>query len=43
MLALGRQPHTFVRVDHRNRRSLALRDRAGLNEERQYPHADFLV
>lgn len=43
MLALGRHPRTFVRVDRRNRRSLALCDRVGLTEERQDPHADFLV
>ncbi len=43
MIALGRHPRTFVRVDRRNRRSLALCDRVGLTEERQDPHADFLV
>lgn len=34
MLALDRHPRTFVRVDRRNRRSLALCDRVGLTEER---------
>jgi hypothetical protein len=34
MLALGRHPRTFVRVDRRNMRSLALCDRVGLLEER---------
>jgi hypothetical protein len=34
MLALGRHPRTFVRVDRRNARSLALCDRVGLSEER---------
>jgi hypothetical protein len=33
MLALGRHPRTFVRVDRRNVRSLALCDRVGLSEE----------
>lgn len=43
MLALGRHPRTFVRVDRRNRRSLALCDRVGLREERPDPHSDLLV
>lgn len=34
MLALGRHPRTFVRVDRRNNRSLSLCDRVGLSEER---------
>lgn len=34
MLALGRHPRTFVRVDRRNSRSLALCERVGLSEER---------
>lgn len=34
MLALGRHPRTFVRVDRRNARSLALCDRVGLSDER---------
>ena len=34
MQRLGRHPRTFVRVDRRNTRSLALLDRAGLTEER---------
>lgn len=33
MIALGRHPRTFVRVDRRNQRSLALCDRVGLTEE----------
>jgi len=43
MIALGRHPRTFVRVDCRNRRSLALCDRVGLAEERPDPHSDLLV
>lgn len=43
MLALGRHPRTFVRVDRRNKRSLALCDRVGLTEERPDPHSDLLV
>jgi len=43
MLALGRHPRTFVRVDRRNRRSLALCDRVGLTDERPDPHSDLLV
>lgn len=34
MVRLGRHPRTFVRVDRRNVRSLALLDRVGLSEER---------
>lgn len=34
MRRLGRHPRTFVRVDRRNSRSLALLDRVGLTEER---------
>lgn len=34
MVALGRHPRTFVRVDRRNNRSLRLCDRVGLSEER---------
>lgn len=34
MIALGRHPRTFVRVDRRNTRSLRLCDRVGLSEER---------
>jgi hypothetical protein len=43
MLSLGRHPRTFVRVDRRNRRSLALCDRVGLTEERPDSHSDLLV
>ena len=43
MIVLGRHPRTFVRVDRRNRRSLALCDRVGLTEERPDPHTDFLI
>jgi hypothetical protein len=43
MIALGRHPRTFVRVDRRNRRSLALCDRAGLTDERRDPHSNLLV
>lgn len=42
MLALGRHPRTFVRVDRRNVRSLALCDRVGLSEERPDPHPDLI-
>jgi hypothetical protein len=34
MRRLGRHPRTFVRVDRRNTRSLALLDRVGLTKER---------
>ena len=40
MLALGRHPRTFARIDRRNQRSLALCDRVGLAEERPDPHSD---
>lgn len=43
MIALGRHPRTFVRIDRRNRRSLALCDRVGLTEERPDPHSELLV
>lgn len=43
MIALGRHPRTFVRIDRRNRRSLALCDRVGLTDERPDPHSDLLV
>jgi hypothetical protein len=43
MLMLGRYPRTFVRVDRRNQRSLALCDRVGLTEEHPDPHSDLLV
>jgi hypothetical protein len=42
MLALGRHRRTFVRVDRRNNRSLALCDRVGLSEERPDEHADLV-
>jgi hypothetical protein len=38
MLALDRHRRTFVRVDRRNDRSLALCDRVGLSEERPDQH-----
>lgn len=43
MIALSRHPRTFVRVDRRNRRSLALCDRVGLTEEHPDPHSDLLI
>ena len=43
MIALSRHPRTFVRVDRRNRRSLALCDRVGLTDEHPDPHSDLLV
>jgi hypothetical protein len=43
MLSLDRHPRTFVRVDRRNKRSLALCDRVGLTEERPDAHSDLLV
>lgn len=43
MRRLGRHPRTFVRVDRRNTRSLALLDRAGLTEERPDPQSQALV
>lgn len=42
MLALGRHPRTFVRVDRRNARSIALCDRVGLSEERPDQHPDLV-
>jgi hypothetical protein len=42
MLALGRHPRTFVRVDRRNSWSLALCDRVGLSEERPDEHPDLV-
>lgn len=42
MRALGRHPRTFVRVDRRNVRSLALCDRVGLSEERPDQSADLI-
>jgi hypothetical protein len=43
MRALRRHPRTFVRVDRRNTRSLALCDRVGLTEERPDLHKSGLV
>lgn len=43
MRALGRHPRVFARIDARNRRSLALCDRAGLLDERPDPHDEMLV
>lgn len=43
MRTLGRHRRTFVRVDRRNVRSLALCDRVGLSEERADPHDRDLV
>jgi hypothetical protein len=42
MRRLGRHPRTFVRVDRRNARSLALLDRVGLMEERPDPQPDLV-
>jgi hypothetical protein len=42
MVVLGRHLRTFVRVDRRNRRSLALCDRVGLSEERPDQNADLI-
>jgi hypothetical protein len=42
MLVLGRHPRTFVRVDRRNSRSLALCDRVGLSEERPDEQPDLV-
>jgi hypothetical protein len=42
MLGLGRYPRTFVRVDRRNTRSLALCDRLGLSEECSDQHPDLV-
>jgi len=43
MADLGRHPRTFVRVDRRNTRSLALCDRVGLRDERPDRHDPGLV
>ena len=43
MRELGRHPRTFVRVDRRNTRSLALCDRVGLVDERPDLHDALLV
>ena len=43
MLSLGRHPRTFVRVDRRNQRSLALCDRVGLTDDHPDPRSDSLV
>ena len=43
MRRLGRHRRTFVRVDRRNARSLALLDRAGLTDERDDPDDPQLV
>lgn len=43
MVALGRYPRTFVRVDRRNLRSLALCNRVGLVDERPEPRDPTLV
>lgn len=40
MMKLGRYPRTFVRVDRRNTRSLALLNRVGLTEERDDARPD---
>lgn len=42
MITLGRHPRTFVRVDRRNARSLALCDRVGLSEERPDQRPDLV-
>jgi hypothetical protein len=42
MVALDRHPRTFVRVDRRNARSLALCDRVGLSEERPDQRPDLV-
>jgi hypothetical protein len=42
MRRLGRHPRTFVRVDRRNTRSLALLDRVGLTEERPDQRPDLV-
>jgi hypothetical protein len=42
MRRLGRHPRTFVRVDRRNTRSLALLDRVGLTEERNDARQDLV-
>jgi hypothetical protein len=43
MRRLGRHPRTFVRVDRRNARSLALLDRVGLLQEQPDPDDEQLV
>lgn len=43
MLSLGRHPRTFVRVDRRNQRCLALCDRVGLVDEHPDPQSGHLV
>ena len=43
MRRLGRHRRTFVRVDRRNARSLALLDRAGLTDEQDDPDDERLV
>ena len=43
MRRLGRHRRTFVRVDRRNARSLALLDRAGMTDERDDPDDPRLV
>lgn len=43
MRTLGRHPRTFVRVDRRNTRSLALCDRVGLVDDRPDPRDSSLV
>lgn len=42
MRRLGRHPRTFVRVDRRNTRSLALLDRVGLTDERDDARQDLV-
>ncbi|WCB95673.1 hypothetical protein DSM104299_04422 [Baekduia alba] len=42
MRRLGRHPRTFVRVDRRNTRSLALLDRVALSEERDDASAELV-
>jgi hypothetical protein len=42
MLVLGRHPRTFVRVDRRNLRSLALCSRVGLSEGRPDQHPNLV-
>jgi hypothetical protein len=42
MRRLGRHPRTFVRVDRRNTRSLALLNRVGLVDERNDDHPDLV-
>lgn len=42
MLALGRHPRNLVRVDRRNKRSLALCDRVGLSVERPDQNASLV-